>query len=61
MGAQRLGPQPVSKVPALARRRRCYDAGLGQLISSEAWNSATGERLEATGWGPTLDRSGFNV
>ena len=31
------------------------------LIFSYAWNLSTGERLEANGWGPTLDRSGFNV
>jgi len=32
-----------------------------ELIFSYAWNLSTGERLEANGWGPTLDRSGFNV
>jgi hypothetical protein len=61
-----LSLQPGSSpVAAQSLRNRC-DQG-ATLVSAihphlqMLWNSSWQQWLEAEGWGPTLDRSGFNV
>jgi hypothetical protein len=61
---------PKLSAGALTEAKRGSLTGRGRLGNVErhvagffgqAWNSAIGQWLEAEGWGPTLDGSGFNV
>jgi hypothetical protein len=64
-----MPPGQFSQVTTLWGLRACEIAGAKaprwpaafRPIVQSLWNSFWQQWLEAGGWGPTLDRSGFNV
>jgi len=64
MGQGQFGIDPaavdgLASEIAAAKAPRC-SAAFRPIVQS-LWNSFWQQWLEAGGWGPTLDRSGFNV